>query len=216
MEIVKTSVCEVKFSEASVCEDEGLFTCHCLSVNYVSFTDFPTVTVLANAFITEWNYNGRDAGTVFPCYTLLSELCSLGLQAVCILPSCMFLSSCNNPNRIFIAMVLLEEVSKGFFMNVFLYWYFLCLSLNQWMHAANRCINASCTEVFWRSHLNPEDELQSSSLQTGWNFLNWKHRNSLLHEIMFPNTFSLLSEQFSLSDQVTAESCCFSFFICIS
>lgn len=109
MEIVKTSVCEVKFSEASVCEDEGLFTCHCLSVNYVSFTDFPTVTVLANAFITEWNYNGKDAETVFPCFTLHSELSSLGLQTVCMLPPCMF---CSSLNRIFIAMVLLEEVSK--------------------------------------------------------------------------------------------------------
>lgn len=38
----------------------------------------------------------------------------------------------------------------------------------------------------------------------------------LFHEIMFPNNFSLLSEQFSLSDQVTAESWCFSFLLVLA
>lgn len=56
----------------------------------------------------------------------------------------------------------------------------------------------------WASKFICSDWLKFSELR-------WKNRNLLFHEIMFPNNFSLLSEQFSLSDQVTAESCCFSF-----
>lgn len=91
--------------------------------------------------------------------------------------------------------------------------------ISKWMHACSKQVH-KCklhTDILkipsgsgrWAPKFIPSDWLKFSEL-------HWKNRNLLFHEIMFPNNCSLLSEQFSLSHQVTAEFCCFSFFICIS
>lgn len=91
--------------------------------------------------------------------------------------------------------------------------------ISKWMHACSKQVH-KCklhTDILkipsgsgrWAPKFISSDWLKFSEL-------HWKNRNLLFHEIMLPNNCSLLSEQFSLSHQVTAESCCFSFFICIS
>jgi len=116
----------------------------------VSFTSFPTVTLLANAFVTKWNYEGTDG--MSRCH--LSLICFSWWALLSGIAGSIY------PPLLYVLLCVQESLKKshsngplhggGEQENGFSCWCFLVLSLNQCVHAANRYTNASCTQVPWR------------------------------------------------------------------
>lgn len=161
--------------------------------------------MLANAFITKWNYQGKDG--MSKCHLSLLHLSQWALLsgvAGSMYPPLTYILLCiqESLQKIHSNGPLCREDEQE---NAFLCWCFLFLSLNQCMHAANRCINASCIQVFQRLVI-PAGSMRwapkfisSELVEIFWNTLK-KQKDVILwnkcSQIIFPCCLSSFLYQF--------------------